>query len=248
MRRAAAWLLLLAAAASSAAAQGGERSPRVRLALLGEAPDREAGFALRTLSATVARRTSVETETELPPVLGPLDPELFEHPFVVLTGEGDFPAWGEDERDALRAYLSHGGMILVDDRAATAEGDSPFVAGAKAELARALGGREFEPLPFEHSIFRAYYLLEQAWGRVEVRPQLEALVLDGRAAVVVSPNDLLGALARDEFGQWSRPVTPGGRRQRELALRLGVNLVLYALTLDYTEDLVHLPHILERRR
>lgn len=248
MRGASLLLPLLLVAATPAAAQGGARSPKVELALLGEAPDREAAFALRSLGATVARRTSVETGAELPPVLGPLDPKLFEHPLVMMTGEGEFPAWGEAERDALRAYLSHGGMILVDDRGAAADGDSAFVAGAKAELARALGGREFEPLPFEHSIFRAYYLLDRAWGRVDVRPELEALVLDGRAAVVVSPNDLLGALARDEFGQWSRPVTPGGRRQRELALRLGVNLVLYALTLDYKEDLVHLPHILERRR
>ncbi len=223
-------------------------TPQVELALLSTAPDREAELGLRTLGATVARRTSVEIATRSAPVLGPLDARLFEHPLVVMTGSGEFPEWGEAERDALRTYLSLGGMILLDDRAASDGGPSRFVAGAKAELARALGGREFEALPTEHSIFRAYYLLDRAWGRVDESPRLEALILDGRAAVVVSSNDLLGALARDEFGQWSRPVEPGGRRQRELALRLGVNVVLYALTLDYKEDLVHLPHILERRR
>jgi hypothetical protein len=39
---------------------------------------------------------------------------------------------------------------------------------------------------------------------------------------------------------------PGGERQRELAMRFGVNLVMYALTGNYKADLVHVPHILER--
>jgi hypothetical protein len=241
-------LLLLMAAGGLRAQQHRRTSPRVELALLSAQPDREAERGLRTLGATVARRTSVEMDSGEAPVIGPLDGRLFEHPLVVMTGSGEFPAWGESERDALRTYLSLGGMILLDDRSAKDGEASPFVSGAKRELARAVGGRDFELLPAEHSIFRAYYLLDRAWGRVDESPQLEALMLDGRAAVVVSRNDLLGALARDEFGQWSRPVEPGGRRQRELALRLGVNMVLYALTLDYKEDLVHLPHILERRR
>jgi len=40
----------------------------------------------------------------------------------------------------------------------------------------------------------------------------------------------------------------GGNRQRKLSLRLGVNIVMYALTLDYKKDMVHLPIILERLR
>jgi hypothetical protein len=41
-------------------------------------------------------------------------------------------------------------------------------------------------------------------------------------------------------------VEPGGEVQRELAMRFGVNLVMYALTGNYKADLVHVPHILER--
>lgn len=251
LRRLLALAVLVAAGtcAGQARAQArGPGTPKVALALLSATPDREAEQALRTLGATVARRTSVEVDAGAVPVIAPLDGRLFEHPLVVMTGSGEFPAWGEAERDALRTYLSLGGMILLDDRNAVGEEASPFVTGAKRELARAVGGREFEALPSEHSVFRAYYLLDRSWGRRDESPVLEALLLDGRAAVIVSRNDLLGALARDEFGQWSRPVEPGGRRQRELSLRLGVNLVLYALTLDYKQDLVHLPHILERRR
>jgi hypothetical protein len=42
------------------------------------------------------------------------------------------------------------------------------------------------------------------------------------------------------------PVVPGGERQREMAFRFGVNLVMYALTGNYKSDQVHVPAILER--
>ena len=69
-----------------------------------------------------------------------------------------------------------------------------------------------------------------------------------RLAVLYSPNDLLGALARDSLGTWEMEVVPGGEGQREKAVRLGVNLAMYALCLDYKEDQVHIPFIMKRRR
>lgn len=238
------------AARRTGSAERRSRRPSIRLALLVPTAEAEADRigqrALTALAATVARRTSVEVDSARIAILRPLEPELFEHPLVFLSGEADFAAWSQAELDAMRTYLSLGGMVVVNDR--TGRRGSPFGARAREQLSRAVGGRTFETLSSDHSILRSYYLLDRSWGRVDVQADLEALVLDGRAAVVLSANDLLGALARDEFGHWSLPVEPGGRRQRERALRLGVNLVLYALTLDYKEDLVHLPHILERRR
>ena len=35
------------------------------------------------------------------------------------------------------------------------------------------------------------------------------------------------------------PVTPGGETQREMAFRVGVNLVMHALTGNYKDDMVH---------
>ncbi|HEY1385068.1 MAG TPA: DUF4159 domain-containing protein, partial [Dongiaceae bacterium] len=48
------------------------------------------------------------------------------------------------------------------------------------------------------------------------------------------------------MGQPLFPVTPGGERQREMAYRFGVNIVMYALTGNYKSDQVHVPAILER--
>ena len=115
-------------------------------------------------------------------------------------------------------------------------------------MSRVLGGRVFEPLSHEHALFRAFYLLDRAWGRVDVDQELSGIVMNRRVAVLFSANDMLGAWQKDEAGGWANDVAPGGTRQREMAIRLGVNLTLYALTLDYKEDLVHLPLILERGR
>ena len=41
-------------------------------------------------------------------------------------------------------------------------------------------------------------------------------------------------------------VYPDGPRQRELAYRFGINLVMYTLTGNYKADQVHVPAILER--
>jgi hypothetical protein len=68
-----------------------------------------------------------------------------------------------------------------------------------------------------------------------------------RIAVVYSRHDLGGAFQRDKLGAWSHAVVPGGAAQRELAIRLGVNLVLYALCTDYKDDQVHAPFIMRRR-
>jgi hypothetical protein len=41
-------------------------------------------------------------------------------------------------------------------------------------------------------------------------------------------------------------VIPGGEPQREMAFRVGVNIVMYALTGNYKADQVHAPALLER--
>ena len=76
---------------------------------------------------------------------------------------------------------------------------------------------------------------------------LEGITYGDRMAIVYSRHDLGGALQRDKLGAWSQAVVPGGEVQREHAIRLGVNLVLYALCTDYKDDQVHAPFIMRRR-
>jgi hypothetical protein len=102
-------------------------------------------------------------------------------------------------------------------------------------------------VPRGHVLHKSFYLLDRHGGRLLVKPWVEAQTLDGRLAVVYSQNDLGGAWARSELGEWEYPCTPGGEAQREVAFRWGVNLAMYALCTDYKDDAVHLPFILRRR-
>ena len=58
--------------------------------------------------------------------------------------------------------------------------------------------------------------------------------------------DLASAWASDRSGQPLYPLQPGTGRQREMAIRGGVNIVMYALTGNYKADQVHVRDLLDR--
>lgn len=199
--------------------------------------------APRRLAWEVRKRTSIDTRLE--PTRTRLDnPSIFESPFLYWSGDSAFPALAAAEIAGLRRFVEFGGFLLIDDASPEAEG---FDTSIRRELARALPGRPLTRLPRDHTIFRSFYLLLRPEGRVEGPDHLEAIVLGDRAAVVYSRHDLGGAWARDNLGNWEHAVVPGGDAQRERAIRLGVNLVMYALCLDYKDDQVHAPFIMRRR-
>lgn len=200
---------------------------------------------LKRVAWEIVKRTSIEVSLE-PKTIDLTDPELFKHPFLVLAGDGDFPPFNDAEREALRRHLTFGGFLLVDD--ASGMPDGPFDRAARRELAKVLPGQTIGRVPKEHVLFKSFYLLEGPAGRVAAAAEADAIALQGRLAVVFSPNDMQGATAKDSFGNWENEVVPGGETQREKALRFGINLVMYALCLDYKDDQVHVPFIMKRRR
>jgi hypothetical protein len=200
--------------------------------------------ALRRLSWELGRRTAIEPASSAATVR--LDqPGLHRHPMLYLAGAGTLPPFSEAERAALRRFLQYGGFLLVDS--ADGSDGNGFDAAVRRELAQVLPAAPLAPLPREHVIYKSFYLLDRQGGRLLVKPWVEAQTLDGRAAVIYSQNDLGGAWARSELGDWEYPCTPGGEAQRETAFRVGVNLAMYALCTDYKDDAVHLPFIMRRR-
>ena len=71
---------------------------------------------------------------------------------------------------------------------------------------------------------------------------------DGVSPLIITSNDLAAAWATGRRGEPLYPLLPGGARQRELAFRAGVNIVMYALTGNYKADQVHVPALLETAR
>ena len=203
------------------------------------------GSGLRRLAWELQRRTSVEVVPEARG-LALTSPRLFDQPFLYFGGDGEFPALSAAEVEALRRYLTFGGFLLAD--ANDGSSGRGFDASFRRELARVLPGSALEPVPSAHVLFKTFFLLDSAPGRLFLHPQLQMVNLGTRAAVVYSQNDLAGAWERDESGAYAYEVSPGGEPQRELAVRVGINICMYALCLDYKDDAVHLPLILKKRR
>jgi hypothetical protein len=200
---------------------------------------------LSRLAWEISKRTSIETSPVVKPI-GLADPDLFRYPFTVFSSDQAFPAPAEAEIAELRRYLSYGGFLLVDDASATRGGS--FEQSARQLVSRIVPGAQLSRVPRDHVLYKSFYLLDGPAGRLASSPDLEALELGGRIAVLYSGNDMIGALARDSLGTWEFEVVPGGELQREKSVRLGVNVAMYALCLDYKEDQVHIPFIMKRRR
>ncbi|MDH3483581.1 MAG: DUF4159 domain-containing protein [Myxococcales bacterium] len=195
------------------------------------------------LAWEVRKRSSVEPMLE--PGRARLgDDSLFRSPFIYWRGTDEIAPFSEESVDALRRYVHRGGFILVDDGSAGSEG---FDRAVRRELLRAFPATPLKPIPDDHTIYRSFYLLDRPVGRLAGPEFLEGIKYGDRIAIVYSRHDLGGALQRDKLGAWSQAVVPGGERQRESAIRLAINIVLYALCTDYKDDQVHAPFIMRRR-
>lgn len=224
---------------------GGAAGPSdLRIAQLKIGPDwNPRPTAVRRLLWEVAQRTSIEVSLEQNH-LAPQDDGLFHFPLLYWAGVEATPPLADEAASRLRRHLTYGGMLWVD----SAEGRPGYDRSVRQALGRLFPRQELERIPPDHVIYKSFYLVGDQPGRVLRKPYLEGLKIQERYAVIYSHNDLGGAWARDAFGRWEHEVTPGGERQRELTFRLGVNLAMYAMCLDYKDDLVHTPFILKRRR
>jgi len=201
---------------------------------------------VRRMLQEVEKRTSIAVETK-PPGIDPADREhLFTTPMLFWAGDRAFSPLSVAARDNLATWLGAGGMIVVD----SAEGqvDAPFITSVRRELAAIAPGKGLIDIPRSHVVYKSFYLIPDPVGRVSIARTMQGVFGPDRAMVLLSQNDLLGAWARDNLGNFEYDVFPGGDRQREMAYRLGVNLVMYALCLNYKEDQVHVPFILKRRK
>lgn len=197
-------------------------------------------LAIPPLLQEVRLRTSVETANE-PQVLTLGDPLLFSYPFLYMTGDRSFTPFQDDELAILRRYLRFGGLLLIDDARGNKGRD--FDASVRQEITRVFPDRPLKILPPEHSVFRTFYLIRTVGGVRIVNPYLEGIHIGDRTPLLYCQNGLGMAWERDFLGNWVSPCYPGGEGQRLEAFKLGVNCVLYALTVNYKQDLIHLPFI-----
>jgi hypothetical protein len=161
----------------------------------------------------------------------------------------------ETARNKLQAYMRNGGMVFFDTR----DGGLDLDGGGNNGLKTLLSGLDLpplEPVPDQHVLTRSFYLLDHFPGRYDgSRPWVESRIgdnvddpgaSDGVSSVIIGSNDYAAAWAVDDNGSPLYAVIPGTERQREFAVRTGINAVMYALTGNYKADQVHVPAFLER--
>jgi len=207
---------------------------------------------LRGLSKVLTRRTAVEPGDPMGVDLrrDPLD--VFPLLYWPITPEQ--PDLTSKAARKVNDFLQSGGTIVFDLREPTSS-SSLFGGGSQGSRTLQRLTREVDMPPLrrvggEHVLTKAFYLLQDFPGRYTggtlwVEDTRDASG-DGVASVIVGSSDWAGAWAIDDSGRPRFAVTPGGERQREMARRVGVNIVMYALTGNYKADQVHVPAILER--
>lgn len=205
--------------------------------------DEVSELGLTGLTVMLARRTAAELGPPQAVELGRDELAFFPMIYWPVT-----PAHEMDDiaRLAVIEYLRNGGTILFDtqERGGTAQ------ASAMRELAEDLSLPPLVPVQSDHVLTRAFYLLEEfpgrfAGGTLWVERAGER-VNDGVSPVMAGSSDWASAWALDETYRPIFPVVPGGERQREMAFRFGINLVMHVLTGNYKADQVHLPAIIKR--
>ena len=225
--------------------------------------DETTRLGLVRLGEALAQRTSANIAE--PVGLNPARDELAFYPLDLLADRRRPPATALDRgRPYLRLYEERRhGRLRHPRRARRAAPGAPATAET-LWLRKLLSGvdvPELEPVPRDHVVTKTFYLLDSLVGRTDMgqtwvealpppdpndRAARPARAGDSVSPIIITANDLAGAWAADDSGQPLHPLIPGGPRQRELALRSGVNLVMYALTGNYKADQVHAKDLLER--
>ena len=211
--------------------------------------DSRSEAVLTGLSREITRRSAMEPATPMGVDID-RDPLIF-FPLIYWPVSNDAQPLAPETAERVSAYLQSGGLIVFD----TQDADIAMLrAGAPHPgLVTVLESIDVPPLaqiPNDHVLTRAFYLLQEFPGRfsgspvwVEANP--DGASRDGTSGVIIGANDWASAWAQTADGRASAPVE-GGERQREMAIRFGVNIAMYALTGNYKADQVHVPDILER--
>ncbi|MEZ0169781.1 DUF4159 domain-containing protein [Microvirga sp. TS319] len=163
----------------------------------------------------------------------------------------------------LDAFMKGGGTVIFDTRDAFNNRPDGAVSAEGQYLRRMLATLdipELEPVPGDHVLTKTFYILDAFPGRyatgqtwVEaLPPQAEgeqnrpARSGDSVSPIIITSNDLAAAWAVGNRGEYLFPVVGSDPRQREMAYRSGINIVMYTLTGNYKADQVHVPALLER--
>jgi hypothetical protein len=223
--------------------------------------DRVSRLGLDGLSFYLRTRTALEPGA--PVGLNLEQDDLSFYPIIYWPMSENAPIPSEKAIANIANFMTSGGTVLFDTRDEFAEfGSTSNTSPRTLKLRAILSGLDIpplEPVPQSHVLTKSFYLLDNFPGRyatgtlwVEAqRPnQDEANRIvnagDGVSPIMITSNDFAAAWAINASRQHIFPTVPQSERQRVLAYRTGINIIMYMLTGNYKADQVHFPALLER--
>jgi hypothetical protein len=150
-----------------------------------------------------------------------LDEDLFSYPVLFITGHGRI-AFSPEEAARLRIYLLRGGFLLADD-------DYGMDASFRQAMKAVFPDREFEELPFSHGIYHVHFPFPGGLPKIHEHDNLPPKglgIFDDRRRLMV-----FYAVESNLSDGWTDPgVHHDPEEKREEALKMGANIIIWALT------------------
>jgi hypothetical protein len=147
------------------------------------------------------------------------DESFFNYPIAYIAGHGNIK-FSDQDIQRLRTYLTSGGFLFADD-------DYGMDPSFRRELGKVFPDLKFVELPFNHPIYNIYYKFSDGLPKIHEHgggpPQGLGLIYEGRLVVFYSFNTDLSDGCEDADIHNDPP------EKRDLALKMGVNILLYAL-------------------
>ncbi len=176
--------------------------------------------SLPNLIKALRARTTLNVEPqEVRLTLG--DERIWDHPFIYLTGHGQI-RFSDREVQRLRDYVLQGGFLHADDNYGL---DAAF----RREIARVFPDRPLVDVPLDHPIYRIVYPFPQGVPKIHEHdgkaPRGLGIFIGDRLAVYYTHESDLGN-GWEDIGTY--PEDPPALHEQ--ALRMGVNLYVYAVT------------------
>lgn len=174
---------------------------------------------LPNLAREFTKRTGIEV-VPYEKILSFKDLEIFSHPFVFITGHGNI-IFDEEEIKNIKKYLENGGFIYVDD-------DYGMDEYIRREIKKIFPARDLVEVPFEHPIYHIFYEFPQGLPKIHEHykgpPKGYGIFIDGRLALFYTYNTNISDGWADPEVHNDPPI------KREIAMKMGINILLYALT------------------
>lgn len=145
---------------------------------------------------------------------------LYQFQFLHTTGHGNI-SFTESERVILKNYLLNGGFLHIDDN----YGMFPFF---KKEIKKIFPDRELKEIPISHELFTSYFKFPNGLPKIhehDGKPPVAFGIFEGKRLI------LLFTFECDLGDGWEdMEVHNDPPEIHELALKMGVNIVAFAIS------------------